>query len=84
MRGRRDRLAARLRGVGRAVDLEDFRGVLADARLEIERLQPEKRRDFVSRQAFAERPQPVFMQELRSDRLFGSSREMMRRQFAAA
>ena len=80
LRGRRHHLAARLRGVGRTVDVEDFRRILAYALLEIEFFHPEQRRDLVSRQAFAERPQPVLMQELSADRLFWSSREMMRRQ----
>ena len=57
LRGRRHHFAARLRGVGRAVDVEDFRRVLAYALLEIERLQPEKRRDFVAAPGF--RPAPL-------------------------
>ncbi len=77
LRGRRDHVAARLRGIGRAVDREDFGGVFADASLEVESLDVVKGNDLVSCKAFAERPKPVFMQEVCSYWLLRCSREKM-------
>ena len=69
LRGRRYRLATRLGGIGRAIGLKDFRGIVAVACLKVELVQPVKALQFIAGQACAQRPQTILLQESRSDRL---------------
>ncbi|ESW83944.1 hypothetical protein X770_25465 [Mesorhizobium sp. LSJC269B00] len=75
LRGRRDGFALGLGGIGRAVDFEDFLGAVADAGLEIELRQAEQVLDVALGEAFAQRAQPLFGQEIGAYRLFGDDRE---------
>ena len=71
LRRRRHHVAARLRGIGRAVDLEDSLAVLAHPRLEVELAEAGYRRDVAPRQLRPQLAQPVVMQEMGPDRFLG-------------
>lgn len=72
---RRDRLAPRLRRIGRPVDFQNLLGAVADTGLKIEGRQPEQICEVAFRQAFTEQPKALFGQVIGADRLFGDGRE---------
>ena len=72
MRGRRNRFTLGLRGIGGAIDFEDFLGAFADARLEIEGCNAGKVIDHSLGDALAKDTQAVFLKKLRTDRCFRS------------
>ena len=72
LRGRRDGLALALRRVDGPIDLQDLPGVLPDARLEVERLQPMQVAHLALRETFAERSQSFLGQIGGANRFLGS------------